>query len=230
MPHMQRLLWSGIALHGGEVPRYPASHGCVRLPWDFAEKFFGMTALNHRVIIVPDVQAPVKFWHHHLFTAMPDDSERFASTGNDAVLGPHIADDAFAGLRSRTAIEAERAVRKERIIAADLFAKDELARAKYAEPITIAAVTKAKDELKVARLALKKPLEKAAKASRINADAQKRLSALSKKIAAKAAKLRADDLIEIREDEAVLRARTLKFAEVPPRLQLKRRLHAMPLP
>ncbi len=60
MPHMQRLLWSGIALHGGEVPRYPASHGCVRLPYSFAEKFFGMTTISHRVIITPDVQAPVR--------------------------------------------------------------------------------------------------------------------------------------------------------------------------
>ena len=32
MPHMQRITWSGIALHGGALPGYPASHGCVRLP------------------------------------------------------------------------------------------------------------------------------------------------------------------------------------------------------
>ena len=43
MPHMQRLTWSGIALHGGSLPGYPASHGCVRMPFDFAERLFGVT-------------------------------------------------------------------------------------------------------------------------------------------------------------------------------------------
>ena len=40
MPHMQRLTWSGIALHGGVVPGHPASHGCIRLPYEFAERLF----------------------------------------------------------------------------------------------------------------------------------------------------------------------------------------------
>ena len=45
MPHMQRLTWSGIALHGGRLPGYPASHGCVRMPYDFAERLFDVTKL-----------------------------------------------------------------------------------------------------------------------------------------------------------------------------------------
>src|ERR1700737_1533164 len=40
MPNMQRLTWNGIALHGGPLPGYAASHGCVRMPYDFAEKLF----------------------------------------------------------------------------------------------------------------------------------------------------------------------------------------------
>src|SRR5690606_34916426 len=43
MPHMQRLTMTGIALHGGVIPGYPASGGCVRLPYDFARRFFNMT-------------------------------------------------------------------------------------------------------------------------------------------------------------------------------------------
>ena len=43
MPHMQRITWSGIALHGGPLPGYPASHGCVRMPYDFAERLFDET-------------------------------------------------------------------------------------------------------------------------------------------------------------------------------------------
>ena len=51
MPFMQRLTWSGIALHEGHVPDYPASHGCVRLPAKFAKNLFGMTARGVHVII-----------------------------------------------------------------------------------------------------------------------------------------------------------------------------------
>ena len=47
MPHMQRLTWSGIALHGGPLPGYPASHGCIRLPYSFAERLFGTTRGRH---------------------------------------------------------------------------------------------------------------------------------------------------------------------------------------
>ena len=43
MPHMQRITWSGIALHGGLLPGYPASHGCVRMPFDFAARLFDAT-------------------------------------------------------------------------------------------------------------------------------------------------------------------------------------------
>jgi hypothetical protein len=51
MPFMQRLNWHGVALHGGSIPGYPASHGCVRLPMKFAERLFGLTALGSQVII-----------------------------------------------------------------------------------------------------------------------------------------------------------------------------------
>ena len=51
MPHMQRLTWSGIAMHAGHLPGYPASHGCVRLPADFAEKLYSVTTRGTTVII-----------------------------------------------------------------------------------------------------------------------------------------------------------------------------------
>jgi L,D-transpeptidase catalytic domain len=52
MPYMQRLNWHGVALHGGQIPGYPASHGCVRLPMKFAQKLFGATSLGASVYIV----------------------------------------------------------------------------------------------------------------------------------------------------------------------------------
>src|SRR3984957_19946671 len=63
MPHMQRLTWSGIALHGGPLPGYPASHGCVRMPFDFAERLFDLTELGLRVIVAPTNVSPVEIVH-----------------------------------------------------------------------------------------------------------------------------------------------------------------------
>ena len=60
MPHMQRITWSGIALHGGALPGYPASHGCVRMPFDFAARLFDATRLGMRVIVAPTDVAPVE--------------------------------------------------------------------------------------------------------------------------------------------------------------------------
>jgi hypothetical protein len=71
MPHMQRLTWSGIALHGGALPGYPASHGCVRMPFDFAERLFDMTKMGLRVIVAPTDAAPVEIAHPVLFQPKP---------------------------------------------------------------------------------------------------------------------------------------------------------------
>jgi L,D-transpeptidase catalytic domain len=58
MPFMQRLTWSGIAMHAGQLPGYPASHGCVRLPAGFAKLLFGITSLGLTVVITDDPLAP----------------------------------------------------------------------------------------------------------------------------------------------------------------------------
>lgn len=58
MPFMQRLTWGGIAMHAGNLPGYPASHGCVRLPLAFAKLLFGITSLGLTVVITDDPLAP----------------------------------------------------------------------------------------------------------------------------------------------------------------------------
>ena len=71
MPFMQRLTWSGIALHASNsVPSYPASHGCVRLPHGFAKKLFKLTQSGAHVIIAPDEVAPEPVRHQALFQPM----------------------------------------------------------------------------------------------------------------------------------------------------------------
>ncbi len=60
MPYMQRLTWDGIAIHGGYVPGYPASHGCIRLPLAFAKSLFAVTKLDQEVVVLKDTSTPVK--------------------------------------------------------------------------------------------------------------------------------------------------------------------------
>src|SRR3954453_1397588 len=67
MPHMQRITWNGVALHGGPLPGFAASHGCVRMPYGFAEKLFEKTRIGMRVIVAPNDAAPVEFSHPALF-------------------------------------------------------------------------------------------------------------------------------------------------------------------
>ncbi|HEX2842973.1 L,D-transpeptidase family protein [Hyphomicrobium sp.] len=67
MPFMQRLTWSGIALHAGALPGYPASHGCVRLPHNYAEQIFPLSKLGMRVVVARNDIAPVEIAHPLLF-------------------------------------------------------------------------------------------------------------------------------------------------------------------
>src|SRR4051794_37097759 len=72
MPHMQRITWSGIALHGGVLPGHPASHGCVRMPFEFAARLFDATTMGIRVIVAPDDIAPVELTHPALLQPRSD--------------------------------------------------------------------------------------------------------------------------------------------------------------
>src|SRR3954453_19931490 len=72
MPNMQRITWNGIALHGGPLPGYAASHGCVRMPFGFAENLFDRTRIGMRVIISPNDAEPVEFSHPALFMPKPE--------------------------------------------------------------------------------------------------------------------------------------------------------------
>nr|NUR37317.1 L,D-transpeptidase family protein [Sphingomonas sp.] len=51
MPYMERLTWTGVALHAGQLPGYPASHGCIRLPRDFARLLYSVTTLGMTVVV-----------------------------------------------------------------------------------------------------------------------------------------------------------------------------------
>jgi lipoprotein-anchoring transpeptidase ErfK/SrfK len=91
MPHMLRITWNGVALHGGPLPGYAASHGCVRMPFGFAEKLFDKVRIGTRVIISPADAEPVELSHPALLVpkaealaAAPGRAERLAREADEA--------------------------------------------------------------------------------------------------------------------------------------------------
>jgi L,D-transpeptidase catalytic domain len=108
MPNMQRITWSGIALHGGSLPGYPASHGCIRLPYDFAARLFDATQLGLRVIVAPTDVAPMEIAHPLLFQPKPGAGALAAARKAEADEATRKADQArgAAGTAYREAMQA----------------------------------------------------------------------------------------------------------------------------
>src|SRR4051812_25213248 len=106
MPNMQRITWNGVALHGGPLPGYAASHGCVRMPYGFAEKLFNKTRIGMRVIIAPNDPAAVDFSHPALLVpkaeAIAAAPARAETLVRDAVDAAKAADTAKKAAASAT--------------------------------------------------------------------------------------------------------------------------------
>lgn len=118
MPHMQRLTWNGIALHGGPLPGYAASHGCVRMPYGFAEKLFDKTRIGMRVIVSPNDATPVDISHPALLVpnaeavaAAPTRAETLALEAEEAAKAVDVAKKA-AKTAARDAASAKATLRK----------------------------------------------------------------------------------------------------------------------
>jgi hypothetical protein len=184
MPNMQRITWNGVALHGGPLPGHAASHGCVRMPYDFAEKLFNKTRIGMRVIISPTDEAPVEFSHPALLVpnaqavaAAPARAEKLAREAAEAA---KTADEAkkAAATTAREAASLTAALRKlewlkPRADAELAFADKALAAAKTdqakarAEELKQKAAAKAAEagrELNTAKVDAKSKLDTAASA------------------------------------------------------------------
>jgi lipoprotein-anchoring transpeptidase ErfK/SrfK len=142
MPNMQRITWSGIALHGGPLPGYAASHGCVRMPYDFAEKLFDKTRMGMRVIIAPNDAEPVDLSHPALFVpnaeALTDAPARAETLAREAAEAETAAEEAkrASAVATRAAAPLTASLRKLELLKARADA--ELA---YAEKMLAAAKT-----------------------------------------------------------------------------------------
>ncbi|VXC91226.1 L,D-transpeptidase family protein [Sphingomonas sp. AX6] len=100
MPFMQRLTWDGIALHGGDLPGYPASHGCIRMPNAFAKRLFALTAMGGRVLVtdqrMPQDSAPPTPPPVLTVSADHYESERYAFVTADKRLAPSPGQPLYA--------------------------------------------------------------------------------------------------------------------------------------
>src|SRR5262245_249654 len=113
MPHMQRITWSGIALHGGVLPGRPASHGCVRMPFEFAANLFDVTRTGMRVIVAPQDAAPVEIAHPSLPSSATGAGAVAAARSAEAAEATKKADQArlAAVMASREVAQGTTAVR-----------------------------------------------------------------------------------------------------------------------
>jgi lipoprotein-anchoring transpeptidase ErfK/SrfK len=138
MPFMQRLTWSGIALHAGALPGYPASHGCIRMPSAFAEQLFDLSKIGMRVVVVREDIKPVEITHSRLFQPGPIVSEEpFAAAGHGVPPGQErvghtwrsiaAAKAKSAAIASATAKAAALAASKARTEAAPFMRKMRIA-------------------------------------------------------------------------------------------------------
>jgi lipoprotein-anchoring transpeptidase ErfK/SrfK len=197
MPHMHRITWNGIALHGGPLPGYAASHGCVRLPFGFAEKLFDKTRIGMRVIISPNDAAPVEFSHAALL--VPNAEALAAAPARAEPLAREAAEAAKAADEAKGA--ATTAARETATLRASLR-KLELARTRADAELALADKALAAAKTDQARARAEDLRQKAAlKAAELvrqfdaaNADAKSKLAAAAAaKDAAKAAETRKAD-------------------------------------
>src|SRR6516164_3250816 len=136
MPHMLRITWNGLALHGGPLPGYAASHGCVRMPFGFAEKLFDKVRIGTRVIISPNDAEPIEFSHPALFVPK---SEAIAAAPARAETLAREADEA-TNLAQQTKNAAALAVKEAAPLTAALR-KLELAKTRADAALVAAAKT-----------------------------------------------------------------------------------------
>jgi hypothetical protein len=230
MPNMQRITWNGIALHGGPLPGYAASHGCVRMPYGFAEKLFDKTSIGMRVIISPNDAAPVEFSHPALFVpnaealaAAPARAETLAREVEETAKAADEANKAAATAARETAslVASLRKLEqlKSRADAELAFADRALAAAKTDQAKARAEEQKQKATMKAADAGTKLDTAKADAKSRLDA-------AAAAKDAAKAAQAKKVDTVKAAIDaKLALEPVSVYISRATQKLYVRRNTH-----
>ncbi len=230
MPNMQRITWNGIALHGGPLPGYAASHGCVRMPFGFAEKLFDKTRIGMRVIISPDDAAPVEFSHTALFVpnmeAVAAAPARARPLAREAEEAAKMADEAkkAAAISARETASLTASLRKleslkSRADAELAFADKTLAAAKTDQARARAGEQKQKAALKAAEAGTQRDTAKADAKAKLDA-------AAAAKDAAKAAEKKKVDLAKAAsEAKLALEPVSVYISRATQKLYVRRNTH-----
>lgn len=223
MPHMQRLTMTGIALHGGVIPGYPASGGCVRLPYDFARRLFSMTDINQRVVIAPDVYSPTAFDHPLLVSALPSvallapPSDR-AEAGSDMIKVGVDAAETLLGVTSanaatepqgrtvQSAAEA-RLAKRERLVAAISTAQQRRTDAIEADKTAANSVSDARKAARAAEAESKAAAGAAYQARNALKQQERKVRRAESRIPKNTSKVRADKLQELQAQVETERAK-----------------------
>jgi hypothetical protein len=157
MPFMQRITWSGVTLHAGPIPGYPASHGCIRLPQQFAVKLWGLTKIGARVVVAPADASVLNIQSGQLPVAKlqpaPEGATGLGETAKSEVIRPgqlaqpiRVADASASGASGRTRLlnPMERAKMVRELAVADATAKAKAAKqAAEAATLKVAAAKSA---------------------------------------------------------------------------------------
>ncbi len=136
MPYMQRITWSGIAIHAGVLPGYPASHGCIRMPMAFAMKMWTWTKMGARVVVTPGEITPASF-SHPLLAAVKVAPQPMAADEpkSDAPIAAKTDKTVDAGVNAKPAI-AEVAIELRPTIGHADSVKPAIDEAKASAPLT----------------------------------------------------------------------------------------------
>ena len=230
MPNMQRITWNGIALHGGPLPGYAASHGCVRMPFGFAENLFDKTRIGMRVIISPNDAAPVEISHPALFmpkaeavAAAPSRAETLAREAAEAIKAADEAKKAAAtAARESAALAAS--LRKLEGLKRSADAELAFADKAFAAAKTDQARAQAEDRK---QKAAPKAAQAATELDTAKADAKSKLdAAAAAKDAAKAAEKRKADLAKAAsEAKLALEPISIYISRATQKLYVRRNTH-----
>src|SRR4051794_28089513 len=230
MPNMQRITWNGIALHGGPLPGYAASHGCVRMPFGFAEGLFDKTNIGMRVIISPNDAAPIDIVHPALFMPKRDAIAaapgRIGRLSGEAEEATRAADEAkkAATLAAKEAASLPASLRKleqqkTRADAELAFADKQFAAAKTDQARAKAEELKQKAAIKAADAATQLDAAKAAAQP-------KRDAVAATKEAAKAAAARKADAVKAATDaKLALEPVSVYISRATQKLYVRRNTH-----
>jgi len=241
MPNMQRITWSGVAMHGGPLPGYPASHGCIRLPYSFAKTLFGITNMHGRVIVADDPVLPRTINDDRLFQPLPGDPQVVTEAN---LTSPKTVDVAEAKTESRIDSDLGAVIGVSRANATEVAALEDPERLQRANKIrrkrnekkqrneeelasaqdsynlyqvdvkrTAIALKQARAGLAKGKAAVKTRKSEAKKATAEANAAHKKLKDFDRKYRNVSRKQTADRLEKLAELEEALDARTLRLSD-----------------